>query len=166
MYQIGINRKATPLERLKRNFNEFQKRMLLTPAAPEAPTTTVSPKVQEKPKSKLQASSKASASSSVPTSRTTSTAATSKGKQKFKVFCDPDTEDKVTQEDVMPTASSSNQWKDYKTESENRKENLKEPTPWTGATLPQKGRSTAPPRSEAFKVFQDDEVLPITYLFA
>ena len=163
VYQIGINRKATPLERLKRNFNEFQKRMVLTPAAATATESASPPKVvdKENPKTKSQTTAKISSALS---SSKYSSAGPSKGKQKFKVFCDPDSEGKVAPEDVMPTSSSANQWKDYKTEAENRKENLKEATPWAGTTLPQKGRSGVPSQSEAFTVFQDNEVCLKFYL--
>ena len=148
MFQLGIARKAQPLERLGRHFKEFQQRMLHAPVQEMSHESTepLEPVLVDRSEPSRRTQELA------PRSKTTkSSAAKSK---KFQVFQDTGA-DEPRAEDLLPTASSSNAWTDYGNEAIRVKENTREATVWSNATLPQK--SSRVPPTQKFPVFKDDE---------
>jgi hypothetical protein len=71
----------------------------------------------------------------------------------FAIFKDEENDLKEG-ENMLPSADSANRWSEYANESTRVKENKMEPTPWTGATCPQ--RPIAKKNNDKFKVFKDE----------
>lgn len=144
VYKHGIQKEAQPLERLNRRFVEFQKRMVIMPTVSnqdqrQAQSSSTSIKKSEK-KSNALVSGK-----------------TKKGQSKaFTVFNDEEN-DLNDDENMLPSADSANRWSEYANESTRVKENRMEPTPWTGATCPQK--PVAKKSTDKFKVFKDEVLI-------
>lgn len=138
IYKYGIQKVAQPLERLKRKFGEFQKRMVTMPSSSSQSDVT----------SDSTNAKKGLGKSSVPSKKE------SKSQSKpFAVFNDEEN-DFQGEEVLLPSADTANPWSEYASESQRIKENRMEPTPWTGATCPQK--VGAKKMHDKFNVFQDD----------
>ncbi|EJU04893.1 hypothetical protein DACRYDRAFT_114215 [Dacryopinax primogenitus] len=156
IFQLGIARKAQPLNRLPSRFAEFQKRMLLAPADPVPvavdPTTTNGASAGRRqvlaPRS-LTAGAPL-ASNGPPTNQGV------KGNRSLAVFVD---------EENMDPSHESNAWPDVGTKASRVKENTQASGPWKGEKLKMRGPAIAghgatPARK--VDVYQDEEVVPKT----
>jgi hypothetical protein len=143
VFNLGIARKATPVERLTLRLKEFQKRMTLNaPADPEAvPPEDVQPsKIAPKMFPKTNLNHKLQ-KSNAPSS--------------FEVFRDTHSEStQIDPQDLLPSSSSGSKWNEFDDLSSQRKENVREATVWTGATLAQK--PTKSKKADVFNVFKDE----------
>jgi checkpoint serine/threonine-protein kinase len=124
IYQLGINRKAQPLDRLKRLLNDFHKRKSeIVPDEPEV----VTPK-------KMTA-----------TIRTAQPLKPQNNAMKMKVFEDKE----EVKDDLFPKNAN---WDQFVDESVGTKENQPTAEKWAGQTLKQKSK-TIVPRMDVFQVF-------------
>ncbi|KAJ1961928.1 protein kinase [Dispira parvispora] len=175
--ELGINRRAQPLERLRRRYAEFQQRQVIlaqeasrghnetddypseASVVPHGGRSTIAPLKQ------LSIKSTASARSVLTGSRgqvldgdqLEKPRGTQRGGVNFQIFTDqqnssaasttlPDPPHAVETLQSGSDAGDSElstqttPWKDFGTQISRRKENLRDATTWTGATLPQSGR--------------------------
>lgn len=146
VYNLGINRFAMPLDRLKRRYKDFQERMLHAPAASSPPA----------------AGSSTATSSSAPVIRPamsgagiapsgTGTAAPGKenGSSLFSVFRDSGAKS-------AGEHASDAQWHDLGTVKSRKRENDIEATEWKGETLHMSGGTSASkPNTFKLEVFRD-----------
>ena len=147
IYLLGINRKATPLDRLKRSHLDFQARMLVAPPLPSPPRASTSDSQTVRP----------ILSSSRPLGGGTSgTGVGPKGNgSMFAVFKD---------DGAGAGAGQEPEWDDFGTVKSRKRENDLEKKEWSGETMPQK----AAPVAGGFKleVYRDEVSLPSHLLAA
>ncbi|KAJ3156949.1 hypothetical protein HDU86_003484 [Geranomyces michiganensis] len=172
IFRLGINRNAQPLEKLQQKYKDFlqQPRGNSSPDAPEAEmagapsvgTTTNLAAVRRPalapraaPRSTTAAPRQSTQAQQHQPSRP---APGTNSRPKIQVY-----EDRTDKESglqlaarVMPTATTANEWGDYGTAASRRKENVKEATRWTGATLPQKTTAAPSSRGSKIEVYQDE----------
>ncbi|KAI9144517.1 hypothetical protein BKA69DRAFT_799854 [Paraphysoderma sedebokerense] len=166
IYQLGINRRAQPVERLQRHYHAFQKRMVLagpnqnpdrtaqsSTVVPEA-TTSSQPRGILKPKASVLASTHRSASTSLTTvhdENDTVPTTTSLNRQppKVRVYADSRSNPTSLANHVLPSGP----WPDLGTTKSRAKENTVVPTPWAGKKIPQAKNK---PSGRAFQVFKDE----------
>ncbi len=148
VYELGIARKAQPLSRLTRHYQEFQKRMMLTMTATEVKKDTNS--VDTETHTVLQTQS-----TILKKSKTLTASVNKSSERTFQVFCDPEGDQSQPRvETLMPSASSANAWDSYADEATKIKENIKQPDVWSGSTLPQ--QSQPRPLVNKLPVFKDE----------
>ncbi|GAA5917372.1 hypothetical protein JCM5296_003800 [Sporobolomyces johnsonii] len=125
IYLLGINRRATPLDRLKRSHLDFQARMLVAPPLPSPP----------RPSADASSSSSArpilsSSTSRPPTGGTGGTGVGPAGNgSAFAVF-----RDEAGKQDGGKDA----EWDDFGTVKSRKRENELEKKEWAGETMPQR----------------------------
>ncbi|CAG8480534.1 5192_t:CDS:2 [Paraglomus occultum] len=174
IYQLGIHRRARPLERLKRRFAAFQARVTVSYNPAETEDVQSLDPLAENPRRtvlgvKTSASSTRSAPQNVFNARDLNkSSALQSGNEagsrqggmasgisdrKLPIYYDPDGQRAST---VLDGPISNTPWRDYGTELSRRQENIQESTKWKGVTLPM-GRSPRTPLSEKFQVYCDKE---------
>ncbi|KAJ2491384.1 protein kinase [Coemansia sp. RSA 2050] len=151
VYQLGVARKAQPLARLERRYEEFQKRVVartmrqgdLPPAVEENSQRTMLG-------TKRNAGSVRSvAANTLPsTQRGVSSEVCARGNSRISVFSDPDGS-------LATTSAAGTPWADVGSDEGRRKENLRDATAWRGQILEQRRVASAAPE-EKFTVFSDD----------
>ena len=155
---MGISRKASPVERLNRNFMEFQKRMMTLEASheiEESNVESIKPIPRAPPITQSTHAPHASQSKMKMSSANPSRSSNNKSSSKFKVFQDdPEDEQELVEQDVLPSSSSANAWNEFVPESDKRKENTREASVWSGEKLPQK---SALKKQSQFQVYKDEE---------
>ncbi|GAA6059120.1 hypothetical protein JCM10212_003867 [Sporobolomyces blumeae] len=142
VYQLGINRKATPLDRLKRSHLDFQARMLVAPPLPSPPRAATSTSESTRP---ILSSSRPLGPPS-----TGGTGVGPKGNgSMFAVFRD---------EAANESSGKSAEWDDFGTVQSRKRENEVEKKEWSGETIPQKNAVAAPTSGGLFKleVYRDE----------
>ncbi|ORX76342.1 hypothetical protein K493DRAFT_321573, partial [Basidiobolus meristosporus CBS 931.73] len=145
--QLGINRRAQPLERLLRYHKEFQRRMM-EPVAQEADAQPEETQVNRS----ILGHKVSSTRSAHPNRGGIRSGAPlgQKPNKKMSIFSDTD-----SGRSVVPDSSAA-PWSHLGTDVSRRKENIREATRWKGVTLAQSGRSRPIP-AEKLDVFQDEE---------
>jgi checkpoint serine/threonine-protein kinase len=129
VFQMGLLNEARPVERLRKRYTEFQKRLQANPPDPNEPSTPPPPLRTILGATQISA----------PTS------ATSRSRPKIKVFAD-------TEEPAVRPGSGG--WQSIGTLAERKKENTIAAKPWAGEKLPMK--SSAPAPAERLVVFRDE----------
>ncbi|KNC97599.1 BUB protein kinase [Spizellomyces punctatus DAOM BR117] len=142
---LGIHRSARPLERLKARYEGFKNlpRPIVEPEQEPVPPVSTSTRPV------LAARRGGTTALSAPSQTSKSTTST------LQVYRDSEGQHQALSERVMPTSTQANPWPDYGTSMSQRKENVREPTRWTGAILPQKKARQVPTRSK-IEVYQDE----------
>jgi hypothetical protein len=151
-YLLGINRQASPVERLQSKYREFQKRMMLaTPLeatpAPEQSQPTAATVTRRKILGETTSTSKSSTQSARSTSTTAPSShpqgdvfgSASKPNARMQIFVDPSgtagEEAHAAEEAMAPTP-----WNELGTRKERIKENVPKVSKLSGTTLRQPGR--------------------------
>ncbi|KAK9710784.1 protein kinase [Basidiobolus ranarum] len=158
--QLGINRKAQPLERLLKRYKEFQRRMTLSVAQEEDQPNTS--QLTERNRSVLgrKVSSTRSAHPNLGASAgqgrdrggiRSGMPLAQKPNKKLSIFSDTE-----SGRSVVPDSSAA-PWSDLGTDVSRRKENIREATKWKGVTLSQTSRTRVQP-TERLEIFQDEEL--------
>jgi checkpoint serine/threonine-protein kinase len=129
IFQMGLLRDARPMERLRKRYDEFKRRLEVNPPDPSEPSTPPAPL-----RTILGASQ---------VSTTTSHASRPR---KIQVFAD-------TEEPESRPGSAG--WESIGTLAERKKENTIAPKPWAGETMPMRGPTTAA-AGERLVVFRDE----------
>jgi checkpoint serine/threonine-protein kinase len=129
IFQMGLLREARPIDRLRRRYDEFQRRLQLDPPNPDEPSTPPPPL-----RTILGASQIA-----------TTTVGTSRPRPKLQVFAD-------TEEPEARPGSGG--WESIGTIVDRKKENTIAPKPWAGEKMLMKGGSSAP--TDRLIVFRDE----------
>jgi len=132
IFQIGILREARPIERLRKRYSEFQKRLEISPPDPQEPSTPPPPLRTILGASQAQVAGTA--------------AGTSRSRPKIKVFADTE------EPEIRPGTGG---WETIGTLADRKKENSIAAKPWAGEKMPMKG-STATPSTERLVVFRDE----------
>jgi checkpoint serine/threonine-protein kinase len=129
-------RDARPVDRLKRRYTEFQRRLEVAPPDPQEPTTPPAP---------LR---KILGASHTAPPATLSTGGMSRPQPKIQVFTDTG--------DPEPRPGSAG-WESIGTLAERKKENTVAAKPWVGERLPMRGSSAAMSSTgERLVVFRDE----------
>ena len=175
-YQVGIARRAQPLERLESKYREFQKRMMSSPTLPsqadsEEAASSAALVAQTSPKRKALRETKSSslattrvtrssarqASSSTPTTTPALPQTTRpQPNARLQVYVDPspgDASATAAVEEEVPSA-----WPELGSRKSRVKENIKEASKAAGTTLPQAGRAqraAAAQRTSKIDVYRD-----------
>ncbi|KAK5046672.1 hypothetical protein LTR84_007433 [Exophiala bonariae] len=136
VYQLGIQREATPAERLLRKYNQFQQRYNARPQSADGPTSPALPTVRPALAAKTDPFASARGEEPPTTQRQSggsTTAPTSRsGKPKMAIFSDADSAAPAP----APTGSATtNGWDTIGSMKERKKENTHEARPWAGETL-------------------------------
>jgi checkpoint serine/threonine-protein kinase len=131
VFQMGLLKEARPVDRLKRRYGEFQRRLQVNPPDPNEPSTPPAPL-----RTILGAHQV-----SAPTGGTSA-----RPRPKIQVFTDTD------EPEVRPGSGG---WESIGTIVERKKENTLAPKSWAGEKLPMKGSSTSAP-AERLVVFRDE----------
>jgi checkpoint serine/threonine-protein kinase len=143
IYQLGINRSAAPVERLKTRHKAFLQRILVASSRdipddePLLPTRSAGRSILGQ-----VATPSAAISGSVQLAPSTRLSRAPNG-AKMGIFTD---EPGHRGQDDGP-----GEWGDFGTRDERRKENTVEATPWKGETIPQKGVAPRTPKVEVFR---------------
>ncbi|TPX70175.1 hypothetical protein SpCBS45565_g01863 [Spizellomyces sp. 'palustris'] len=140
---LGIHRSARPLERLRARYEGFKN----LPRPTIEPGQDPVPPVPTSGRPVLACRRGGTAPLSAPSQTSTTTTTT------LKVYRDSEGQHQALSERVMPTSTQANPWPEYGTSMSQRKENVREPTRWTGATLPQKKARQVRSKIE---VYQDE----------
>ncbi|BGP35745.1 protein kinase [Rhodotorula toruloides] len=138
VYNLGINRRATPLDRLKRSYLDFQARMLVAPPPPSPPRATSSSSTESRP-------ILASSSTSRPAQGGIGIGAKGNGSS-FAIF-----RDSSADENGAPKGG----WEDLGTVKSRTRENNEEKKEWGGEVLPQK-TGLAKPGGFKLEVYRDE----------
>ncbi|GAA5857604.1 hypothetical protein JCM9279_006482 [Rhodotorula babjevae] len=143
VYNLGINRRATPLDRLKRSYLDFQARMLVAPPVP-SPPRPAAPTADARPILARPAGAVVAAGSGAGTGTGVRPAGNG---SLFAVF-----RDGAGASDAGREAG----WEDYGTVRSRTRENDEDKKEWAGEVMPQKG--AAAPKAGGFKleVFRDE----------
>ncbi|GAA6038721.1 hypothetical protein JCM8097_002365 [Rhodosporidiobolus ruineniae] len=143
VYNLGINRRATPLDRLKRSYLDFQARMLVAPPVPSPPRPSAS---SSAPDARSILSSSASSRPTGIPSGGIGVAPKGNGSM-FAVFRD---------DAGASQAGKDAEWDDFGTVKSRTRENNEEKKEWAGEVMPQKGAAT--PKVGGFKleVYRDE----------
>ncbi|GAA6015152.1 hypothetical protein JCM10207_003619 [Rhodosporidiobolus poonsookiae] len=151
VYNLGINRRATPLDRLKRSYLDFQARMLVAPPVPSPPRA-----------SSTAPSSEARTILSSSTSRPAASAGTGTGtgvapKGNGALFA-------VFRDDAGASAPGTDaEWDEFGTVKSRTRENNEEKKEWQGEVMPQKG--AVAPKAGGFKleVYRDETATAVPH---
>ncbi|ANB13350.1 Mad3p [Sugiyamaella lignohabitans] len=128
VYQIGISVNARPLERLKRRYSEFSERLARNPPDANEPSSPVLPIIRPALALKGGPLSADPIPASVPSFND---GGVIPAKSKLQVFSDTT--------DSSSKATSSGGWDSIGSLASRKKENVIQPTSWTGQTLPTQG---------------------------
>ena len=131
VFQMGLLREARPVDRLRRRYDEFQRRLQVNPPDPNEPSTPPAPLRTILGVSQVTAPTGGSSSRPRP---------------KLQVFTD-------TEEPGVHPGSAG--WESIGTIADRKKENTIAPKPWAGEKMPMKGSSTSAP-AERLVVFRDE----------
>ncbi|GAA5937986.1 uncharacterized protein JCM15063_005432 [Sporobolomyces koalae] len=133
VYQLGINRKVTPLDRLKRSYLDFQARMLVAPPLPPSPP--------REPQDRAAAVRPILAASSArPVSGGTGVGPKGNGSM-FAVFKDDSAAAQTLAQQEEGTRA---EWDDFGTVKSRKRENDQDKKEWSGETLSQQPSAIAP----------------------
>ncbi|GAA5982702.1 hypothetical protein JCM10908_006753 [Rhodotorula pacifica] len=150
VYTLGINRRAAPLDRLKRSYLDFQARMLIAPPVPSPPRNSTTASTADS-RAVLGSSS---SGASRPAVAAAGTGVGPKGNgSAFAIFRDGD---------ATPANGSDPkaEWDDYGTVKSRTRENNEEKKEWEGETLPVKGlgaaAATRPGGGFKLEVYRDE----------
>lgn len=143
VFELGINRRAGPLERLKNRHQQYLQRILVN-SSHEIPEDEPLVPSRSGGRSVLGQVNTASStiSGAVQLAPSTRLSKATNG-AKMDVFVDGP--NKSGQDDEP------SEWADYGTRDGRRKENVVEATPWKGETMPQKGLAPRTPKMEVFR---------------
>ncbi|KAI8905667.1 hypothetical protein DFJ77DRAFT_435375 [Powellomyces hirtus] len=156
IFRLGINRHAAPLDKLKQKYEDFK--LLPRDDAPEEakPSAGSVPSTrpgvfsnENDPVHRTTQRRPALASRTAPSSSRSAAPMqqppiippppqSSKGKMQIYQDRSEGEPGPALMARVLPSASSANEWSEFGTSTSRRKENIKETTRWSGATLPQK----------------------------
>ena len=129
VYKLGIEREARPVERLLRNYEQFQKRFETRPQTDREPRSPALPTVRPALAAKIDPFASAPRDEQQ-TSRPSSGTATSRsGKPKMAIFSD------AGNPTPPPTGSTTSGWDSIGSIKDRKKENTVEAKPWAGETL-------------------------------
>jgi len=141
IYQLGIHRRAAPVERLKKRHRDFLQRILVA-SSRDIPDDEPLVPARSAGRSILgQVATAPTISGSVQLAPSTRLSRAPNG-AKMGVFSD---ESGRGQDDAP------GEWADFGTRDDRRKENTVEATTWKGETLPQKGVAPRTPKVEVFR---------------
>ncbi|KPV73066.1 uncharacterized protein RHOBADRAFT_55300 [Rhodotorula graminis WP1] len=144
VYNLGINRRATPLDRLKRSYLDFQARMLVAPPVPSPPRPSA-PTADARPILSRPAGAVVAAGSG--TGAGTGVRPAGNGSL-FAVFRDG--------AGGASEAGKEAGWEDYGTVKSRTRENDDDKKEWAGEVMPQKGAATSKPGGFKLEVFRDE----------
>ncbi|GAA5962252.1 hypothetical protein JCM3765_004718 [Sporobolomyces pararoseus] len=143
VYLLGINRRATPLDRLKRSHLDFQARMLVAPPLPSPPRQSLNDSDSSRTTRPILSSTRALGGGT-----TSGTGVGPKGNgSMFAVFKDDSASSGAG-------AGQEAEWDDFGTVKSRKRENDMEKKEWNGETMPQ----VAPAPTSGFKleVYRDE----------
>ncbi|KAJ2686592.1 protein kinase [Coemansia spiralis] len=143
VYQLGIARKAQPLARLERRYEEFQKRVVARTVRPGEPP--VEENTQRTMLGTKRGPVRSVAANTLPGALRGVAAECVRTNARIPVFSDPD--------GSAAPASAPTPWADVGSDESRRKENLRDASTWRGQTLEQ--RRVAPAAEGKFTVFSD-----------
>ncbi|KAI9103122.1 hypothetical protein DFS34DRAFT_607527 [Phlyctochytrium arcticum] len=149
--RLGINRNALPVERLRRKLEALDAKMSAIREGGQE---------EEQIESAEPAPSRRPALGHVAAGDANFLEQSQKGQGKIQVFCDRDA--KETSKDivdrVMPSSTSANPWSEIGTSISQKKENVREPSRWSAANIPQRktARGQPPPVRSKIEVYQDE----------
>ncbi|GAA5881764.1 hypothetical protein JCM3774_000868 [Rhodotorula dairenensis] len=155
VYILGINRRATPLDRLKRSYTEFQARMLVAPPVPSPPRASGSSgSATADSRVVLGGSARSATAGTTSGPAATSVAPKGNGGSAFAIFRDGGAASSSANE---VAASAKAEWDDYGTVKSRTRENNAEKKEWEGETLPVQA-GLAKPLASGFKleVYRDE----------
>ncbi|BGP43834.1 protein kinase [Rhodotorula kratochvilovae] len=139
VYNLGINRRATPLDRLKRSYLDFQARMLVAPPVPSPPRTA--------PTADARSILSRAPGGAAPVTGGTGVRPAGNGGL-FAVFRDGA---------GASEAGKEAGWEDFGTVKSRTRENNEEKKEWAGEVMPQKGAAAAPkPGGFKLEVYRDE----------
>ncbi|GAA5908533.1 uncharacterized protein JCM6883_005576 [Sporobolomyces salmoneus] len=137
IYLLGINRRATPLDRLKRSHLDFQARMLVAPPLPSPPRPSPSDSDSSRTVRPILASSSTTRPATGGTGTTGGTGVGPKGNgSMFAVFRDDSSSSSAA---GAGGAGQEAEWDDFGTVKSRKRENDQEKKEWNGETMPQSG---------------------------
>jgi checkpoint serine/threonine-protein kinase len=131
VFQMALLREARPVERLRKRYGEFQRRLQVSPPDPNEPSTPPPPL-----RTILGASQV-----------TAPTATVSRPKPKIQVFADTE------EPEVRPGSAG---WQSIGTIADRKKENTIAAKPWAGEKMPMKGSTATAAPAERLVVFRDE----------
>jgi checkpoint serine/threonine-protein kinase len=132
VFQMGLLRESGPVERLRKRYDEFKRRLQVNPPDPNEPSTPPPPLRTILGASQVTA----------PTAT-----ATSRPKPKIQVFADTE------EPEVRPGSAG---WQSIGTIADRKKENTMAAKPWAGEKLPMKGSTATAAPAERLVVFRDE----------
>lgn len=138
VYQLGIQREATPAERLLRKYTQFQQRYNARPQSADGPTSPALPTVRPALAAKTDPFASAHRGEEAPSTQRQQTGgsatapASRSGKPKMAIFSDADN---AAPAPVSTGSGSTNGWDTIGSMKERKKENIHEARPWAGETL-------------------------------
>ena len=134
IYNLGIARKASPLDRLQSRYNEFQKRMLSGAAMPSMATALdASSSSESRPSRSQRPALTTSRSTLTPSGSSRPTSTPSGPNSRLQIFVDPS--------GAEAEAAEAAAWPDLGTRKTRVKENIPEVKKLAGTTIKQSGRS-------------------------
>ena len=132
VFQTGLLAEARPIDRLRRRYEEFKRRLQVNPPDPNEPSSPPPPLRTILGASHITAPSAASVARPRP---------------KIQVYTD------TKDPDVHPGSAG---WESIGTLADRRKENTIAAKPWAGEKLPMRAHSTVPASAERLVVFRDE----------
>lgn len=141
IFELGINRRAAPVERLKTRYQTFLQRILVASSRDIPEDEPLLPS-RSGGRSVLGQVATPSLSGATQLASSTRTSRAPNG-AKMTIFSDDD--GKKSRDDAP------GEWADLGTRDERRKENVQEATSWKGETMPQKGSMPRTPKVEVFR---------------
>ncbi|GAA5889776.1 hypothetical protein JCM16303_003715 [Sporobolomyces ruberrimus] len=166
VYLLGINRRATPLDRLKRSHLDFQARMLVAPPIPSPPhislgtsSTAVRPILSSSSSSSGGGVRPIVGGGATTTSGTGVGPKVANGGSMFAVFKD----ESAAAAAGGLGAGQEVEWQDFGTVKSRKRENDSEKKEWSGETMPQGLSTPAPASGGGFKleVYRDETATSI-----
>ncbi|CCJ28285.1 unnamed protein product, partial [Pneumocystis jirovecii] len=145
IYQLGIERKARPFDRLQRRYNEFLKRSVENPSINGPSSPALAPI-----RSALSTKFLSSLNDSGNLVQLNNTKKPS-GMSRINVYVDSENDERFTK------SFKTSKWDNIGTIQERRKENYQEAKQWVGEKLPMKKQNQQFLFTEKFTVFRDEE---------
>ncbi|KAG5518257.1 hypothetical protein PMAC_003053 [Pneumocystis sp. 'macacae'] len=145
IYQLGIERKARPFDRLQRKYNEFLKRSIENPSISGPSSPALAP-IRSVLSTKFL--SNLNDSDGIVHSNNTKR---SSEMSRINVYVDSENNERFTK------GFKTSKWDNIGTIQERRKENYQEAKPWVGEKLPMKKQNQQLLFTEKFTVFRDEE---------
>ncbi|BGP20586.1 protein kinase [Rhodosporidiobolus nylandii] len=146
IYLLGINRRATPLDRLKRSYLDFQARMLVAPPVPAPSPPRPTPSSSSDSRSILSSSSSSRPAGLAPATGGTGVPPKGNGSA-FAVFRD---------ESGEKSKEAGAEWDDFGTVKSRQRENNEEKKEWAGEVMPQKGGGAKVGGGFKLEVYRDE----------